>query len=172
MPVISVVNPQPVNFPVRVDLSRTFTHYAGLTYNYYSDAKATSPIENFTGVPTSGTYYVKAENKAHCDTIVPIKVVVNPPLYTITAPNTFTPNNDGVNDVFNVSIDGVLRFDYLKIYSRYGQLVFTSNSLEQNWDGKVNGNLVDVGTYYWVFEGTNDYYHSKVTRSGSITLLR
>lgn len=172
MPVINVVNPPPVNFPVKVDLSRTFTHYGGLTYNYYSDAKATSPVENFTGVPSSGTYYVKAENRAGCDTIVPIKVVINPPPYTITAPNTFTPNNDGVNDVFNISIDGVLRFDYLKIYSRYGQLVFTSTSPEQNWDGKVNGKLVDVGTYYWVFEGTNDYYHSQVTRSGSITLLR
>lgn len=171
-PVISVANPPPVNFPARVDLSRTFTHYPGLTYNYYSDAGGTTPVNSFTGVPASGTYYVKAENKWGCDTIVPIKVVVNPPPYTITAPNTFTPNNDGVNDVFNVTIDGFIRFDFLKVYTRYGQLVFSSTSLEQNWDGKVNGKLVDVGIYYWVFEGTNDYYHSKITRSGSIMLLR
>jgi len=172
MPVINVVDPQPVNFPTRVDLSRAFTHYPKLTYNYYTDAKVIVPVKDFTGVPTSGTYYVKAENQAGCDTIVPIKVVINPPQYTITAPNTFTPNNDGVNDLFNVLIDGYIRFNYLKIYSRYGQLLFSSTSPEQNWDGKVNGKLVDVGTYYWIFEGTNDYYHSKITRSGSITLLR
>lgn len=172
MPFIAVIDPPPVNFPTLVDLSRTYTHHPAFTYSYYSDAKATVPLNNYMTIPATGTYFIKAENKAGCDTITPVKVVVNPPPYTITAPNTFTPNNDGVNDQFNVSIIGHIRFDYLKIYSRYGQIVFSSTSPEQNWDGRVNGKLVDVGTYYWIFEGTNDYYHSQITRSGSITLLR
>ncbi|MFI5159234.1 MAG: gliding motility-associated C-terminal domain-containing protein [Sphingobacteriales bacterium] len=172
LPVINVVNPRPVSYPSPVDLSKTFMQYPKLTYSYYSDAAATIPVENFTAIVSSGTYYIKAENKTGCDTIAPVKVVINPPSYTITAPNTFTPNNDGVNDLFNVSIIGAIRFDYLKIYSRYGQIVFSSTSPEQNWDGKVNGKLIDEGTYYWIFEGANDYYHSKITRSGSITLLR
>jgi len=172
MPVISVTDPQPVNFPDPVDLSKTFTHYPGLTYSYYSNEDATTSLKNYAAIPATGTYFIKAVNKTGCDTIVPVKVVVNPPPYTITAPNTFTPNNDGVNDYFNVSIIGYIRFNFLKIYSRYGQLVFSSTSPEQNWDGKVNGTMVDVGTYYWILEATNDYYHSTITRSGSITLLR
>ncbi|HWZ14810.1 MAG TPA: gliding motility-associated C-terminal domain-containing protein [Mucilaginibacter sp.] len=171
MPNINVTDPK-VNFPATVDLSTTYVAHPGLKYSYYGDAQATKPISNFTRITTSGTYFIKAVNKTGCDTIVKVNVVVDPPPYTITAPNTFTPNNDGVNDYFNVSIVGYIRFDYLKIYNRYGQIIFSTTSPNGNWDGKADGKPVDVGTYYWVFEATNDYYHSKIIKSGSITLLR
>ncbi|MDB5130806.1 MAG: hypothetical protein JWR02_555 [Mucilaginibacter sp.] len=171
-PVIDVVDPQPVNFPAVVDLSTSYVHYPGFTYNYYSDAKGTKPVANFSAIKASGTYFIKAINKTGCDTIVRVNATVDPPPYTITAPNTFTPNNDGINDYFNVSVIGYIRFDYLKIYNRYGQIVFSTTSVNENWDGKLNGKPVDAGTYYWVFEATNDYYHSHIVKSGSITLLR
>jgi gliding motility-associated-like protein len=171
-PVINVADPQPVYFPGFVDLSTTYKHYPGSTYSYYRDAEATKPVSNFATIIASGTYFIKAVNKTGCDTVVKVNVVIDPPPYTITAPNTFTPNNDGVNDYFNVSVIGYIRFDYLKIYNRYGQIIFSTTSPNGNWDGKINGKQVDVGTYYWVFEATNDYYHSQIIRSGSITLLR
>lgn len=171
-PVINVIDPQPVYFPASVDLSGTYIHYPGSTYSYYKNAEATKPLANFTAITASGTYFIKAVNKTGCDTIVKVNVVIGPPPYTITAPNTFTPNNDGINDYFNISIVGYIRFDYLKIYNRYGEIIFSTTSPNGNWDGKADGKPVDVGTYYWVFEATNDYYHSKIVKSGSITLLR
>jgi gliding motility-associated-like protein len=171
-PVINVTDPQPVNFPAGVDLSSSYVHYPGYTYNYYSDAQGTKAVINFTAIKASGTYFIKAVNKTGCDTTVKVNAIVDPPPYTITAPNTFTPNNDGINDYFNVSVIGYIKFDYLKIYNRYGQIVFSTTSANENWDGKINGKRLDAGTYYWVFEATNDYYHSNIVKSGSITLLR
>jgi gliding motility-associated-like protein len=172
LPAIKIVDPQPVVFPAGVDLSKTYTPYPDLTYTYYHDEQATLPVKNFTAVQSSGTYYIKAVNKVGCDTIVPVKVVVNPPPYTITAPNAFTPNNDGINDYFSVLVIGYIRFDFLKVYTRYGQLVFSTTSPEGYWDGNLNGQKLPEGSYYWIFEATNDYYHSTITRSGEITLLR
>jgi gliding motility-associated-like protein len=172
LPAIKAADPLPVVFPATVDLSKTYTPYSGLTYTYYHNQQATIPVQNFTAVQSSGTYYIKAVNKVGCDTIVPVNVTVKPPPYTITAPNAFTPNNDGVNDYFSVSVTGYIRFDFLKVFTRYGQLVFSTTSPEGYWDGNFNGQKLPEGSYYWIFEATNDYYHSTVTRSGEITLLR
>jgi gliding motility-associated-like protein len=172
LPVIDVVDPEPVNFPAPVNLSNTFVHYTGLTYDYYSNAEATKRVENFAAITTTGTYFIKAVNKTGCDTVVKVNVLVNPPPYAITAPNTFTPNNDGINDYFSVTLIGYIRFNYLKIYNRYGQMIFSTTSENQSWDGNENGKQMAAGAYYWTLEATNDYYHSKIIRSGSITLLR
>lgn len=171
LPDINVTDPK-VNFPATVDLSTTYVAHPGLKYSYYSDAQATKPVSNFTAITASGTYFIKAVNKTGCDTVVKVNVVIGPPTYTITAPNTFTPNNDGINDYFGVSIVGHIRFNYLKIYNRYGQIVFSTTSENQNWDGNTNGKQMAAGAYYWTLEATNDYYHSKIIRAGSITLLR
>ncbi len=172
LPDINVIDPDPVYFPALVDLSATFTHHPGLTYGYYNNAEVTKPVANFSAIKATGTYFVKATNKWGCDTIVKVNVVVNPPPYTITAPNTFTPNNDGINDYFKVSITGYIRFNYLKIFNRYGQMVYSTTSANGTWDGKINGKQTDLGAYYWIFEATNDYYNSTIIRSGVVTLLR
>jgi len=113
------------------------------------------------------------KSKTGCVTIKPVTIVVNPPPPPITqAVNTFTPNNDGINDYFSVTIVGYGEFGSLRIYSRYGQLVFQTKSPDTPWDGKYNGRPAPVGTYYWLFDGINTYDHSKVVASGFITLIR
>jgi gliding motility-associated-like protein len=171
-PVISATDPPPVNFPTRIDLSKTYTAYPGLTYSYFKDAATTITVPNFATVAKSGTYFIKATNAAGCITIVPVNVVVNPPLYTVTAPNVFTPNNDGINDNFTVSVIGYITFNYVKIFNRYGQLVFSTTTKAGYWDGNLNGKRLPVDTYYWIFYGTDEYYPSNITYSGSITLVR
>src|SRR5690606_37863556 len=54
-------------------------------------------------------------------------------------PNAFTPNGDGLNDVFqiqNLDFEKILAF---RIYNRYGQLVFETNNVKEGWDGTING---------------------------------
>jgi gliding motility-associated-like protein len=172
-PVINVTDPNAVVFPVTVDLSKTYTHLKNVSYSYYTNAEATIPLENYTAVKYGGTYYIKGVSKIGCVSIVPVNVVIHPPPpYIITAPNTFTPNNDGINDYFSVTVAGEVTFGSIKIYNRYGQVVFTTRSQNDYWDGNFNARNLPVGTYYWVFEGTDDYYNTKVTRASSITLLR
>jgi gliding motility-associated-like protein len=172
-PTINATDPQPVVFPVTVDLTKTYTPQKGLTYSYFTNVQATIPLENYTAIKYGGTYYIKAVNSVGCVNVVPVNVVIHPPPpYTITAPNTFTPNNDGINDYFAVAVAGEITFESLRIYNRYGQQVFNTKSPNEYWDGNFNGQNLAVGTYYWVFEGIDDYYNTKVTRAASITLLR
>jgi len=173
LPAINVTDPAPVTFPVTVDLTKTYTPQNGLTYSYYKDANASILLENYTAISYGGTYYIKVVNNVGCVTIVPVNVVINPPApYTVTAPNTFTPNNDGINDNFIVTVKGIVTFGSIKIYNRNGQLVFSTKSPNDYWDGNYNGRKLPVGTYYWVFDGIDDYYHTRINRAASITLLR
>ena len=85
----------------------------------------------------------------------------------ITIPNTFTPNGDGINDTWNIT---GLEYDptaIIKIYSRYGQLVYQSKGYTKSWDGTFNGKQVPVGVYYYIIRANNN----TLNYNGSLTLL-
>ena len=173
MPVIKVMDPLAVTYPATVDLSKTYKPQPGLTYKYYSDAGATKPLKNYAAVAGSGTYYISATNKTGCIVTEQVTVTINPPPhYAINAPNTFTPNNDGINDHFTLSIKGYVTFVSLRIYDRSGTLVYTATAPDKFWDGNLNGRSLPVGVYYWLFEGLDTYNHTKINQSAFITLLR
>ncbi len=173
LPVFKVVNPLPVVFPSKVDLTTAISGSDTLTYSYWKDQAATVPLSNPTALETGGTYYIKAGNKAGCTLILPVTVVVNPPaIVKIIAPNTFTPNADGTNDYFKFSFEGALQMNYLKIFNRYGQEIFETKQLTDYWNGTFNGSKAPAGTYYWVLEGADTYRKERIVKSGSITLIR
>jgi gliding motility-associated-like protein len=172
-PSVKFIQPPAVVFPTTIDLSKAIVMQSGFTYSYYRDATATIPLFNYTAINKSGTYFVKVINNTGCANIVPINItVLPPPPYAITAPNTFTPNNDGINDHFNLTTTGVITFGSLKIFNRYGQQVFNAKSFGEYWDGNYNGKNLPSGTYYWIFDGEDDYNNVKINKAGSITLLR
>ena len=86
-------------------------------------------------------------------------------------PSAFTPNGDGLNDVYRVT---KLRFQKLvdfKIFNRFGQIVFQTSNPEVGWDGTYNGEPQDLGVYNYIItvahaEGINKSY------TGSVTLIR
>jgi gliding motility-associated-like protein len=160
-----------INFPNKVDLSAIFTHDPENTYSYYHDAKAEQPLNDYH-VNRNGVYYIKATNKYSCEIIKSVNVKVNPPPpIIITAPNTFTPNNDGVNDTFGFTAIGNYTFLSLKIFSRNGQLIKEFKSQDQYWDGTSKGKKMPTAVYYWVFECRDDYSGDLIHKGGSITLI-
>jgi len=172
-PALSVTNPAPVIYPVTVDLSKTFVHNGSYTYSYFSDGEMSDPVLDYQHVAHTGTYYIKATNNVGCGTEQPVYVQVTPPPPPLVkAVNAFTPNNDGINDYFSVSISGYGKFSSVRIYDRYGHMVYQTLTEDARWDGKFNGAPMPPGTYYWIFNGTNTYYNSKVVESGYITLIR
>jgi gliding motility-associated-like protein len=70
---------------------------------------------------------------------------------SLYVPSAFTPNADGVNDVFKAEGDGILTFEMM-IYDRWGNMVFQSNDINKGWDGKANkgGNSTLMDTYVYV----------------------
>jgi gliding motility-associated-like protein len=85
-------------------------------------------------------------------------------------PSAFTPDNDGLNDTFG----GKGRFiqDYsLKIFNRWGELLFVSNSLDIGWDGQYRGSPAPDGSYVYKADGT-DLNGTGFSKAGSFVLLR
>jgi gliding motility-associated-like protein len=81
--------------------------------------------------------------------------------------NTFTPNGDGVNDTW--TIDGIEN-DYsalIRVYNRYGSLVFENRGQYTPWNGQYQGKRLPPGTYYYIISAKN----GKQTFTGSVTIL-
>jgi gliding motility-associated-like protein len=82
-------------------------------------------------------------------------------------PNTFTPNGDGINDCYRIEhVELVKDCSRLKVYNRWGNLVFDSDENGSCWDGRSNGAAVSEGEYYYILIHRNKDYH------GTITLIR
>jgi gliding motility-associated-like protein len=89
----------------------------------------------------------------------------------IYVPNAFTPNSDAINDVWNVH-DVFVRYFHLKVYNRWGQLVFQTEDKNQKWDGRdLNGGHVpdDVYVYLITYDGWDNETHYQ---TGNVTLFR
>lgn len=74
------------------------------------------------------------------------------PYFSIYVPNAFTPDHDGLNDVFYPVITNAVEQDYLfQIFDRWGNLIFETTSLYQPWDGRAKGGdqLAQIDTYIW-----------------------
>jgi len=170
---LTVTNPPPVYYPATVDLSATFIHDATYIYKYFADKLLTSPVADYQHIAHGGTYYIQATSPAGCTKVEPVTVSVSaPPRPTIKAVNTFTPNNDGINDYFSLTISGFGEFESLRIYNRYGKLVFETKSPDEQWDGTSQGKPLPAGTYYWLFNGRDTFDYTKIVGSGYITLIR
>ena len=94
-------------------------------------------------------------------------VPVGPTLY---APNAFTPNGDQINDFFELK--GIYIATYnIKIFDRWGALIYESNSLEDHWDGTWRGKPCQEGVYVWVVNATG-FDQTEINRRGTATLIR
>lgn len=88
----------------------------------------------------------------------------------IGIPNAFTPNGDGLNDYFQIITPGNPSYFSLMIYDRYGAKVFMSNKSTVYWDGTYNGELVNMGVYYYILE--TECNGKNQIRKGDITVIR
>lgn len=88
----------------------------------------------------------------------------------LDVPNAFSPNADGVNDIFLPVNYGLSDFEF-RIYNRWGQLVFQSSDSSIGWDGYFNGIEQEVGTYAYVVSGKGKD-NAQYYRQGNLTLVR
>ena len=123
-------------------------------------------------VSTEGTYEVTLYNGFTC--ITDQVQVVEDCRPVILAPNAFSPNGNGVNETFFViPNDAVESFEIL-IYTRWGELVYRSLSIDFQWNGVYQGKLLPPGTYAYVmkFSSSVDPDLGTIEQFGSITLVR
>ena len=122
------------------------------------------------------TYRVTASNQGGCVSSddITITAVCNGNNWFI--PNTFSPNGDGVNDVFYVRGKGLYNIHSLRIFNRWGQSVFERKNFMANdpaagWDGKINGKIADMDVYVYIVEIICDNSNI-IPYKGNVALLR
>lgn len=133
----------------------------------------TSNLNNFRHIyKDTGVYIIKqiVGNEFGCMDSINGTIRINPE-YKFWIPNTFTPNEDGLNDVFLPVQMGMKGFD-MEIFNRWGESIFQSIQ-SQGWDGTVKGgkNKGEDGIYIYKID-LNDFANEKFSFTGKVTLLR
>ncbi len=161
---------------VIIDLGQSVQLDGSATNNYIWSPESTldNPgILNPFATPDISTWYVlSATSDAGCVTRDSVLIIViEPP--TVIIPNAFTPNGDGLHDLLRP----VVTRDYegtevdFRVFNRWGETVFQSNDLHQGWDGTFQGVHQEIGSYVYIFVGT-DRQGETFTLTGNVTLLR
>lgn len=123
------------------------------------------------GDPAYIKYTVTASTPEGCSGSDTMTVRIFKTLTNIFVPNAFTPNNDGRNDLMRPVYAGIERLQFLNIYNRWGQLVFSTTDMGRGWDGTFGGRPQPTGTFVYIVQAV-DYTGRTINEKGSITLIR
>lgn len=126
---------------------------------------------NYT-VQQAGTYIVTALLDG-CEGSDTITISEQDCRCKLLVPNAFSPNADGLNDLFSIYLGcGDVPVKYrISIYNRWGARVFNSYKPDQSWDGSVNGQPADAGTYFYTID-YEDRKGNPFSRKGDVALIR
>jgi gliding motility-associated-like protein len=119
----------------------------------------------------TGWYYIALQDEYGCKAADTVKITVKHP-NSFVIPNAFSPNNDGVNDIFKIDGFNIAQID-LMIYNRWGEQVFKVESvpLTTGWNGIYKEQICEVAVF--VYYAVVYYYDgSKEVQKGNVTLLR
>lgn len=148
--------------PVSLDAGEAFA------YNWLHSGEQSRTVE----VVRADTYYVEVFNEFLCKTTDSTVVIdACPPLLYV--PTAFSPNGDGINEEFSWGGDYLATFD-MKIYSRWGILMYETQNPYAFWNGTYKQGKVQEGVYTWVvrYSGTHPDYQQIFQRAGTVTLFR
>jgi gliding motility-associated-like protein len=113
------------------------------------------------------TYTVQLTDGNGCRASATVTVFVNGVLYV---PNTFTPDGDGLNDLFLTRATEVGEFRLL-VFNRWGEEIFASTALDRGWDGTYQGVASPIGTYAWRID-LREINGTQRTVFGHVNLVR
>lgn len=125
--------------------------------------------DSFYTIKKPGLYWVKASSA--CGTVrdsIMIYGDCNLPIYI---PSAFTPNGDGLNDVFKISDMRNQELIDFCIYNRFGQQIFNTNNPKQGWNGKLNAIDQPISTFVYLIR-YKDLTGKLQSAKGTVTLLR
>ncbi len=162
--------------PVLAGTNTTFTTTANFAYNVVSWSPGnlftdqTTTTQNIVVNDTTTSFSVIGQSTDGCLDTATLNIVVDANLKDFFIPNSFSPNNDGNNDIFKVYGTSVKEVT-LRVYNQWGELVFESENASEGWDGTWKGRPQAVGVYVYVAKVT---FYNNVTmkRKGTINLIR
>lgn len=149
---------------------------ATVPYSAAGDNEYIDDVQNYIGYVGKFAYQVQAVEGpgnlyAFTDTSMSnVAEVVQLPL--VYVPNAFTPNGNGLNDVFIPSTGFIDIVDYnFAVFNRWGEKIFETDDRNTGWDGKYKGHKCEPETYVWLLT-FKTAYGQYIDRKGIVTLLR
>ncbi len=169
-----IPNPDAGNAPLNVQFTNTSNGGTNYAWNYGNNlGQNTINLTDTSGTVynNAGTYTVTltASNALGCAVSYTTTITVLQS-YSITIPNVFSPNGDGINDDFEVKATGITSLT-CDIYDRWGLKLYTFNGASGYWDGSAKGGKEVDGTYFYVIL-TTDIKGDNHKYNGFIQLIR
>lgn len=165
------VIPSSLPVPTSVAFTNTSTQADSYLWSFGdgSTSTAVNPVHTYNS-KGDFTVTLTATSQGTCNNSVSKGKLILRYNVVIFIPNTFTPNGDGVNDVFNVKITSLKTY-HISIFNRLGSKLFDGYDLANAWAGTYQGRPVPTGTYYYVIDAVslND---DNLKESGFVTVLR
>lgn len=127
---------------------------AGHTYQAYGNYTITQIVINEYGCPDTAQINVEVY-----------------PEHRFYVPNTFTPNGNGLNDVFMPAIMGAEQYHFM-VFDRWGMLIFETYDLNEGWDGRFKGEECQQDVYVWKVDYLDIENRVSVTKIGHVNLIR
>src|SRR6185312_2873846 len=177
--ITAIVNPIPVVhvFPSDTTISsgnvvalQATTSADVISYQWSPESSVTNSRAFSTStlpLTENTTFYFAAQNDKGCKASGTSVVKI---FNALVMPNAFTPNGDGLNDVFRIPRDVTLKLKQFCIYNQWGQLVFTTDNVSSGWDGTFKGEQQNAGIYVYYIKGSNS--EGDVFFKGSFVLIR
>ena len=159
------VSPNPAE--INEDVQFTDASIGAISWDWdFGDSNFGSGLDPIHAYTNSGTYetWLYIEDDFGCRDSTSVRISVNQ-LFTFFIPNSFSPDGDNINDIFIPKGDNVDEERYLmRIYDRWGKLVFETTDINEGWDGSINGlsmheeeMISNVYSYYFhVYERNTD----------------
>ncbi len=154
-------------------VSADVVRYTWTPSSYLSCASCATTVATATA---NITYQLQVATQYNCTATDDISLIVTCDNAALFIPNTFSPNNDGSNDIFYIRAKGIATIQFLRILSRSGELVFEKryvapNDISAGWNGTYKGKDLESGVYVYYAEVvcTNNQV---LKYAGNVTLLR
>ena len=138
-------------------------------YQWYDINNDSIGNNSILSVYQAGEYYVYVEDQNGCSDISNVVNVDEVPRTELYVPNSFTPNADMHNELFVVYGENIKTYS-MKIFDRWGDLLFKSEDIQKHWDGYFMGEKVEQGKYLYHIEIVGED-NIVFTKSGLINLI-
>ncbi len=151
---------------------------SGWNYTWTGNAQFDAPYSNITTATLDSTawIYLTIMNSSGCIITDSILLIVFEELNdscefaTIFIPNAFTPNEDGINDMYEIKSNHITVKNY-RIFNRWGESIFESSENEKKWDGKFKSKRCPSGIYVYIVDYEDCNSKKRQLRKGFLTLL-